>query len=299
MGPEKASEFVCLNVAVTREDIARAKDWILKTDGHSPREMADHWVREHKCEVPKTIDLALAGCEDLLKEAARSFSLRLALFYAVWELVSVAELIPVGGSSGWEGNLEFLDRGHNGGLDLKSIKCVHPENIFRPLTASGVPSDPDVFLTGIDCKNLHDGIREAIEQSLNCFRRGLYMPATAMLAAAAEATWIECGVPVAKKLTLPKLEGVINDPMVSISKKVSELRKTLEHGNAKALLKAAGQSTAKVVDAELWTTVLRERRNALHWGKKKSFVADHAETAALLMGAPLHIGTLEAIRVFC
>ena len=27
----------------------------------------------------------------------------------------------------------------------------------------------------------------------------------------------------------------------------------------------------------------------------KSFVADHSETASLLMGAPMHIGTLEAV----
>jgi hypothetical protein len=65
------------------------------------------------------------------------------------------------------------------------------------------------------------------------------------------------------------------------------------------LLKSADQTFARVADAEVWTTVLRDRRNALHWGKAKSFVADHSETATLLMAAPIHIGTLEAIRARC
>jgi ribosomal protein L19E len=64
-------------------------------------------------------------------------------------------------------------------------------------------------------------------------------------------------------------------------------------------LKSAGQSAARIADAEVWMTALRERRNSLHWGKAKSFIADHSETATLLMAAPLHIGTLECIRTQC
>ena len=41
------------------------------------------------------------------------------------------------------------------------------------------------------------------------------------------------------------------------------------------------------------------RRNAQHWGKTKSFIADHAETGTLLMGAPQHLKTLETIRASC
>jgi len=152
---------------------------------------------------------------------------------------------------------------------------------------------------GVDSKTLHGGIREAIEQALLCFRRGLYMPATAMLAAAAEATWTECGAAVAKKLANAKLDATVSDPYASISKKVAEIRKALEAADGKELLKAAGRGGADVVNAEVWTTALRDRRNALHWGKAKSFVADHSETASLLMGAPLHVGTLEAIRAAC
>ena len=125
------------------------------------------------------------------------------------------------------------------------------------------------------------------------------MPATAMLAAAAEATWTECGIKVAKRLSNTKLDAVVSDPYASISKKVSETRKALEAAEGKELLKAAHRTTADVISAELWTSTLRERRNALHWDKAKSFVVDHSETGTLIMASPQHLGMLEAIRAAC
>jgi hypothetical protein len=125
------------------------------------------------------------------------------------------------------------------------------------------------------------------------------MPATAMLAAAAEATWTECGLAVAKSLSDTKLAAAASDPFVGIAKVVSEVRKALEHKNAKPLLQKAGLSIHQVVDAEIWTTTLRDRRNALHWGKAKSFLADHSETGILLMATPTHLATLETIRAAC
>jgi hypothetical protein len=212
--------------------------------------------------------------------------------------MGAGELIPSGPPGEWKPVLEYKTTHYAGGIPL-TITCPYPQSFAHPPLISGEPSDPDIFLKGIDCKTLHSGIREAVEQALNCFRRGLYMPATVMLAAAAEATWTECGAAVAKKLANTKLEGIINDQYSSISKKIAELRKALEQANGKSLVKDADQNSAKLNEAEVWMTVLRDRRNALHWGKAQSFIADHAETASLLMAAPLHIGTLEAIRAAC
>jgi hypothetical protein len=78
-----------------------------------------------------------------------------------------------------------------------------------------------------------------------------------------------------------------------------EIRKALEQPAGRLLLNTAGVTIARVNDAELWTTTLRDRRNALHWGKAKNFVADHSETGILLMAAPMHLGTLETIRMAC
>src|SRR4051794_7622910 len=87
------------------------------------------------------------------------------------------------------------------------------------------------------------------------------------------------------------LGGTIANQDVSFSKQVTETRNALEQPHGKGLLKKAGLKIAQVVDAELWTTTLRDRRNALQWGKAKSFIADHSDIANLFKAAPLHLGT--------
>jgi hypothetical protein len=299
MSPDEAGKQILFALNVAREDVARAKNWLLKCEVGHTHELVDRWLAEQKLVVPKDVNTDLPNCADLLGPIARAYSVRLAFYQAVWELVGVGELIPAGPPASWEASLAYKTSGHGGGIPLKKVRCSYPQTIERAPLTSGASIDPDIFLEGIDWKQLHSDILEAIDQALTCFRRGLYMPATAMLAAAAEATWTECGSAVAKKLASTKLEAVVNDQLSSISKKVAEIRKALEQPNGKSLLKAAGQHIAKVTDAEVWTTTLRDRRNALHWGKSKSFVADHSETGTLLMAAPLHLATLEAIRAAC
>jgi hypothetical protein len=298
MHENEANKYLQETVSVTREDIARGKDYLLKTARGATDELADQWLREQNLSIPRMINGDAPNVKDVLDSVARAISVKLALFQAAWELIASGELICDGQTTGWQPAADYKNLGSGGGVRLKD-SYTYPTHIERLPLVSERTIDTDIFLQGIDCKTLHPGILQAVVQSLGCFRRGLYMPAIAMLAAAGEATWTECGMAVAKKLSNTKLDGVVNDPLASIGKKVTEIRKALEHIDGKALLKTGGQHIAKVTDAELWTTTLRDRRNALHWSKAKSFIADHSETGILLMAAPMHIGTLEAIRAVC
>lgn len=298
MSPQEAAEHIVASFAVTREDVARAKVYVLRQDDTNTNSMANDWLREQNLELRDVIKTDAPDAPDVLAGLGRSFSVRVALYTAVWELVAAGQLFPSHSPSEWKPSLTYDSSRQGGGIPLPKMSFHYLPHVHRPVLVTGLP-DIDIFLQGIDCKSLDPGIREAIDQSLLCFRRDLYMPATAMLAAGIEATWTECGLAVAKKLGNSKLEGLVTEQMTGIGRIVMETRKALEDGAAKPLLKAAGQSMIKVLEAETWTTVLRDRRNALHWGKQKSFVADHSATASLLMGAPIHIGTLEAIRVAC
>ncbi len=298
MSPEQAAALILSTYAVKREDIARAKSYILRHDDTNTNGLVSAWLVEQNLETRDVIRTDAADAEEVLKALGRAFSVRVAFYSAVWELASAGRLYPSHPASEWKPTLTYNDSRNAGAIPLASMTFYFLPHIHRPPLVEG-PDDPDIFLQGIDAKSLHPGIREAIDQSLDCFRRGLYMPAIAMLAAAVEATWTECGRAVATKLANAKLESVVRDPMSSIAKIVLETRKALEDSIAKPLLKAAGQSISKVSDAEVWTTVLREKRNALHWSKGKGFIADHSETATLLLAAPVHLDTLEAIRKAC
>jgi hypothetical protein len=299
MSPEEASKLIIAAMNVTREDVARAKNWLQKAEVGQTHEIVDRWLHEQKLVVPREVNTEMPNCGDDLLPIARAYSVRLAFYQAVWELVNIGELIPAGPSTSWEASLASKTSHYLCGIPLKNVRCSFPQIIERAPFTSAASTDPDIFLDGICCGTLHAGIHVAIVQSLECFRRGLYMPATAMLAAAAEATWTECGAAIAKKIGNTKLESVVNDRLASVSKIVIEIQKALEQPDGKSLLKAAYVTMPKVSDAEVWTTALRERRNALHWGNAKSFVADHSETGTLLMAAPQHLGTLETIRAAC
>jgi hypothetical protein len=298
MHEQEAAKKLAELVSVTREDIARGKRYVLSSGGGKTDELADSWLQGQRLTIPRKIDGDAPNLQDVMANVARAISLRLALYQGVWELIGAGELFPGESFSRWQPVMDYSFQRNHGGL-RPNMSCFFPARVELPPLRDEAATDVDVLLQGINCTTLHGGIREAIEQALICFRRGLYMPATAMLAAAAEATWTECGGAVAAKLADASLDAVVNDPYASIGKKVTEVRKTLEQGAGKALVKCAGQTVPKVNDAELWTTALRERRNALHWTKAKSFVVDHSETGTLLMAAPMHIGTLEAIRAAC
>jgi hypothetical protein len=283
------------HLSVKREDIARAKSWIIKTPGGATNEMVGAWLSEQSLREPEFVETDQSDCEEKLIAAARVYSVRLAFYQAIWELIATGELFPEGDVPSWTPSLELRTPGHRGGAHF-DIRCVYPVRVHRPPCAAEFSADTDIFLKGVGSQTIHPGIMEAIQQSLVCFRRGLYMPSIAMLAAAAEATWIECGRQVATSIGDSKLERAIADSFSSLTKKVREVHKSLEQPRGKQLLKTAKRTAADIDNAELWTTTLRERRNALHWTKTSSFIAEHSEAATFLMGAPQHIGTLEAIR---
>ena len=286
-------------VSVRREDIALAKQFILKDGYFGTDGILSRWFTPLKFQTPDWIVAPSPELQDTICSIARGYSLRLALYQAIWELIASGEVAPLAVAKVWVPEIGYQIHNMRSKMQIESVKTYYVPEILRLPRAEGIATDTDIFLQGIDCTTLDPGIREAIDQALSCFRKGLYMPATAMLAAGVEGTWTECGLAVAKNLSNTKLEALVTEQLTGIGKIVLETRKALEDGNAKSLLKAAGQSVSKVLEAESWTTVLRDRRNALHWGKQKSFVADHSGTAALLMATPIHLGTLEAIRTAC
>ena len=299
MNNKEATEKILAAVKISREDIARSKAFILQSTESDVPALAEKWLKAQNYTAPKEIYLESGEVTETINLIARSYSLRMAFYQAVWELSNSGDVLVMDSPSNWRGSVTWRTSRGAGGLELDHINCSFPAKIQKPPLRNEFSLDLDIFLDGLDYINLHDGIRMAVDQSLRCFQRGLYLPAIAMLTAAAEATWHECGSSVAKKLANQKLQTVMNDQYASLSKKVSELMKILQGQVGKSLLKSAGLSLPRITDAELWTITLRDKRNALHWTKAKSFVVQHSDTAAMLLGAPIHLGALDALWKSC
>lgn len=289
---------------VRREDIARAKDYVLKSPATVVLQIVNQWARENVAEPPDEINRHAANLEEELSTVGQTIGHQLSMIRAVCELVVSGDLVHAGSSVEWKPRLPSMrDGGYVGKIDspaadsfLEQCAAAHPNVISRPRSIEGFSTDPDIFLAGVSVATLHPGVAEAVEQSLMCFRRGLYLPSIAMLAAAVEANWHECGGTVHRETGDAALVKAMSDPLVGFGKLVSVIRGAIATAKGKALLEKARVSAIDVAGAEVWTTVLREKRNALHWKKGRGFVAEHAEAATLLMAAPLHFATLEAIR---
>jgi hypothetical protein len=229
----EAGHFIDCHILVTREDVARAKTSISGLERGNADTNATHWLKEQGFEEPKSIDTDSPGVGEVLTNLARAYSLRRAFYHALFELVASGDVILTGDVTRWDPSLSYQTQRQSGSVKLQKVQFPAPTRFERLALTGDMPSDPDIFLQGIDCSQLNSGIREAIEQSLVCFHKGLYQPATVMLAAAAEATWTECGAAVATKVANQKLERVFADQYQSIAKKVNELRKALEHRKQK------------------------------------------------------------------
>src|SRR3954470_21733063 len=86
MPPDQASEKLQAALTVTREDIARAKNYLLGTSGGRTDELADEWLARLS---PRA--LPPRACEDLLREATpelRQVAGRPAEFATAWRRAS-------------------------------------------------------------------------------------------------------------------------------------------------------------------------------------------------------------------
>ena len=178
MNTDEAIRLLSETVKATREDIARAKAWLVQTKGGTTQQLVEEWLTPQQAVVPVNakVDLYADDSAEQIAKCARAFSLRLSFYQAQWELIAAGELFPRDTFDNCQASLGYHHQGYSGGLDIKGIGCPFPRAVMRPLLADIPPTDPDIFLRGVDCTTLHDGILEAIEQALLCFRRGLSCP---------------------------------------------------------------------------------------------------------------------------
>ena len=284
--------------SVKREDIARAKCWIMSANDGPATHLVGVWFEAQQIEPPNQVNPESPSIGDDLLPIARSFELRGAFYRACFELAAAGDILLSGPIGEWRPSLLCTTPRLKTNPTFHRLKLHEPGIVCHLNDLDGFSRDIDVFLEGVSTESLHEGIKLAIEESLRTFRKGLYMPAIAMLAAAAEATWTECGSGIAKNKGDQPLQKAIDDQS-GIAKLVSMIVKIISGPNGKDLLENSGVSIHEVNEAHRWTDELREKRNALHWGKKKSFIAEHSDAATLLMGAPRHIRTIERIRSNC
>ncbi len=123
MHEQEATKRLVDAVAVTREDIARGKSYVLESGGGKTDELADQWLREQGLTIPRAINADATNVTEVLESVGRAFSVRLAPYQAIWELIAAGELIPVEASANWKPVIDYKAHGYGGGL-RPNIGCA-------------------------------------------------------------------------------------------------------------------------------------------------------------------------------
>lgn len=307
---EKIKQEIESNIKVSRQDIALAKDYVLKSFNPNPESLLKKFIEALKVNPVEYVnpedEVAL---ERQIKEAAAHMSWILAFGEAIWGLIGQGVLIPE------HYNLIPLQvsLGHkssrgSGGLGVEGYQILVPQSLrLAPSVAQERKTslyDPDLFIFDINIPNLHTEIEESIRLAVQCFRKELLLPCLAMLARASEGAWIEMGRAlldsnyaqqnINDKKRLKKRNQLLGRD-TSITLKMDIVIKLYERPIFTQVhnMSSPAKFLRKVL---IWSQELRDYRNAIHYERDSTSRITYDKVATLLLAAGSNIRTLYDIR---
>jgi hypothetical protein len=179
--------------------------------------------------------------------------------------------------------------------------------VMLPLSAvPGSLADGDLYVRDLGVPEIHAGIASALRMAVDCFRHELLVPATAMLAAAADGAWTELGATLLAAVVpdrsddrgLARIRRSLEDEREGLPKKVSAACELYARDDLlQGLRKRCGVPPVQMKAAGEWTDVVQEARNVLHWGVEPAIANTYEKVATLLMAAVPHFRVLERVRI--
>jgi hypothetical protein len=306
MNLDEAKQFIINHISVTPQAVIIAKAYGATHCTGTSRSLIDAFLKEMDALMPEEVVVHPSiNSEPGLKKVAESISWQLAMCEAIWALVHDNIFLPydtrliqpsfsvqystiVGRGGGQRGDW---------GFDQFSIHV--PEQfrgaLSRRNTQENILSDGDLYIHELNVPNIHGEIEDALRDAVRCFRHELYTPALAMLAKASEGSWLELGsallnvLPNAAKPTADKLAKELDNPWVSIAKKIQNVLKLYEHPGLQPVKEKSGVDDNDLKQVLAWSDVVRESRNVVHYGVQPPTANTYEKLAALLLGAVPHL----------
>ncbi len=313
MEDKKIIELLKPKISVTRQNIILAKYFIQNRFTGSSKEIETTAIINEFLKYVEASMPAIMKIDSAIAEVAKSISYNLAACEAIWELVHNNLLIPHGVKLNFANKdipyIEMMGSGctSQGSFALYSspFLVLVPEKIMFPPSRiyeneKQPLSDPDLYLHEIDIPNIDTEVKESLIEAVNCFRHELYMACLTMLGRASEGAWIELGCALAKispKNNGGKLEEIFTDSYLGIGKKIIEVVKLYECPDLqKQIQEKSGVRLSELKQTSLWSDVVRDSRNSIHYGAEPKMSNSYEKVAALLIGAVPHLKLLYKIK---
>jgi hypothetical protein len=250
-------------------------------------EKTDHVVLHPSVDVERQLS-QVAGrlsCELAFGHALRELiSIGYYMPYAPWRVIEPSQqwttVIPGGG-------------GQTAGWRFSELNHTLPEKVLRSplcdLLVNEPFTDPDLFALDAGLEGAHSEVVEAVRDAVLCLRHDLYRPAVSQLGKAMEGAWIELGLALASTLPIEdavrsRLKEKISDEDRSIAKKINDVRDLYCRRDLLGpVIKQADIRPEELNSIIVWSDVVREARNAIHFGSKPTVANTYEKVVVLFL----------------
>lgn len=315
MRESEARQQVLTRLRVSRQLLTLAKVFLAYPDrprDFSPDQLALEFARQQGYEGVEHVVLhPSVDLDRQLKQAAGRLSCELAFGQALRELIhgghymaySVQRVVEphqawttvVPGSGGTRSSWSFSE-----------LKHVLPERVMRSpyfeVLVNEPFTDPDLFAVDAGVEGADQEVVEALRDAALCLRNELFRPAVAQLGKAMEGAWIELGLALAKTLPTDHLvrsnkEGQMTNEDRSIAKKISDVRNLYSRRDlVGSVIAKAGIRPEELDSAVVWSDVVREARNAIHFGVKPAVANTYEKVVVLFLDGAKSLAMIYKIK---
>ncbi|UQZ35817.1 hypothetical protein C2I18_21165 [Paenibacillus sp. PK3_47] len=309
----KFSDQVMSKVHVNNSIILLAKQFLVTQESIVDTEQnLGRFIQFYARPCPEEIVYSEAPTEEQINQMAQYISYGLAYCEAVWSLVHSGFFI---GSQDRSYNFNPHIRTKQVWSNQTSIYTINfnEASTLIPLLLKVnfskrdqdkpeyVLFNPELYVAGIG-SNLHRDVQEALGDAIACFQNELYRPTVTMLGKAVEGAWVELGISLytyaGKGLKDPdKLIDKLRNE-TNFMNRVQQVVKLYEgrHDLFGELIKESKVSIPMIKEIFYWSDVVRDSRNAIHFGVESAFPNTYEKTVVLLMSASSNLKTLYKLK---
>lgn len=320
MNPNIVEREIREKVFVNQHKVVTAKNFILNQNGIVDVPVAlDQFTRTQG--YPKAQQVVIhnnTNVDEQIKQASGYLSWYIAFSQAILELIHANYLIPssqqmypysnnltigwttvVPGSGGTTSSWSFNDFAIMVPSQLK--KSLHQTN-----NQQFILFDVNLFVANLDINNAHDDVLEALEDAISCFKKELYRPSLTMLGKAAEGAWIEMGISLLDYAIANEIEVTKNnqlkeklmgpDSFVFKIEKVASLYLSHYKDWFNEIRINTNTTPSHLQEIRIWTDVVRESRNAIHFGVKLNAENTYEKAAMILLASISHLKTMYNLK---
>jgi hypothetical protein len=285
----------------------------INTDNINAFEALEEFIKLQGCSKPDTVVIHESiDIDSQIKQVAEYFSFGIAFCEAIHILVNRSILIPRGSQTfstpnnvGWTTVIPGSS-GMSSGWNFENINIPTPLYLMKPFSRRNEQIkhtffDPDIYTLELGIQNAHSEVITALSDGLKCFNNDLFHPSIIMLGKTVEGAWIELGISLALYIKAQKkdFESFIDKlkGRDDFAWKVKEVIKLYERQDwFKPLKKESGIDLNALREVHNWTDIIRDSRNAIHFGAEPATPNTYEKASIMYIGAVKHLRTLYKLK---